>query len=51
MQTDRTISNNIPNDRIHDHENGIKVAIVGGRNLIKKEAEKIKKYKYLAIER
>jgi len=43
-----------PNVRVRDHENGIctliKVAISGGRNVIKKEAEKILKYKDIAIE-
>jgi hypothetical protein len=51
VQTDRTISNNKPDIRIRDHENGtwtlIEVAILGGRNVTKKEAEKILKYKTL----
>jgi hypothetical protein len=51
VQTDRTISNNKPDVRIHGNENGIKGAILGGRNESKKEAEKIIKYKDLAIER
>ena len=54
MQTDRTIPNIQPSVRIRDHENGIctltEVVISGGRNVIKKEAEKILKYKDLAIE-
>jgi len=53
-QTDRTISNNKPDIKIRDIENGtcmlIDVAISGDRNVIKKEAEKILKYKDLTIE-
>jgi hypothetical protein len=51
MQTDRTIPNNKPDIIIRDNENRtcilIAVAIPGDRNVIKKEAEKILKYKDL----
>ena len=54
IQTDRTISNNKPGIIISDNEKGtcmlIDVAISGDRNVIKKEAEKILKYKDLTIE-
>jgi len=54
IQTDRTIPNNKPDIIIRDNENGtcvlIDVAISGDRNVIKKEAEKILKYKDLTIE-
>jgi transposase len=54
VQTDRTIPNNKPDIIIRDNETGtcmlIDVAISGGRNVIKKEAEKILKYKDLTIE-
>jgi len=54
VQTDRTIPNNKPDLIIRDNEIGtcmlIDVAISGDRNVIKKEAEKILKYKDLAIE-
>ena len=54
VQTDRTITNNKPDIIISDNEKGkcmlIDVAISGDRNVIKKEAEKIVKYKYLTIE-
>ena len=53
VQTDRTIPNNTPYIIIRDIEKGtcmlIDVAISGGRNMIKKEAEKILKYKDLII--
>ena len=53
MQTDRTIPNNKP-DIFRDNEKRtcmlIDVAISGDRNVIKKEAEKILKYKDLTIE-
>jgi len=53
VQTDRTIPNNKP-DIIRDNEKGtcilIDVAISGDRNVIKKEAKKILKYKDLTIE-
>jgi hypothetical protein len=53
VQTDRTIPNNKP-DIIRDNEKGtcmlIDVAISGDRNAIKKEVEKILKYKDLTIE-
>jgi len=54
VQTDRTIRNNKPDIIIRDNEKGtcmlIDVAISGDRNVIKKEAEKILKYKDLTIE-
>jgi len=54
IQTNRTIPNNKPDIIIRDNENGtcmlIDVAISGDRNLIKKEAEKILKYKDFTIE-
>jgi len=52
-QTDRTIPNNKPDIIIRDNEAGtcmlIDAAISGDRNVIKKEAEKILKYKDLTI--
>ena len=54
MQTDRTIPNNKRDVIIRDNEKGtcrlIDVAISGDRNVVKKEAEKILKYKDLTIE-
>ena len=54
VQTDRTIPNNKPDIIIRDNEKRtcvlINVAISGDINVIKKEAEKILKYKDLAIE-
>ena len=54
VQTDRTIPNNKSDIIIRDNEKGtcmlIDVAISGDRNVIKKEAEKILKYKDLTIE-
>jgi hypothetical protein len=54
VQTDRTIPNNTPDITIRDNEKGtcmlIDVAISGDRNMIKKEAEEILKYKDLTIE-
>ena len=54
IQTDRTIPNNKSGIIIRDNEKGtcmlIDVAIPGDRNLIKKEAEKIVKYKDLTTE-
>jgi len=54
IQTDRTIPNNKPDIIIPDNEKGtcmlIDVAISGDRNVIKKEAEKILKYKDLTTE-
>ena len=51
VQTDRTIPNNKSDIIIRDNEKGtcmlIDVAISGDRNVIKKEAEKILKYKDL----
>ena len=51
VQTDRTIRNNKPDITIRENEMGtctlIDVAISGERNVIKKEAEKILKYKDL----
>ena len=53
VQADRTIPSNKPDIIICDNEKGtcmlIDVAISGGRNVIKKEAEKILKYKDLTI--
>jgi len=54
VQTDRTIPNNKPDITIRDNEKGtcvlIDVAVSGDRNVIKKEAEKILKYKDLTTE-
>jgi len=54
VQTDRTSLNNKPDIIIRDNEKGtcmlIDVAISGDRNVIKKEAETILKYKDLTIE-
>ena len=54
VQTDRTVPSNKPDIIIRDNEKGtcmlIDVAISGDRNVIKKEAEKILKYKDLTIE-
>ena len=54
VQTDRTLSNNKPDIIIRDNEKGtcmlIDVAISGDRNVVKKDAEKILKYKDLTIE-
>jgi len=54
VQTDRTIPSNKPDIIIRDNEKGtcmlIDVAISVDRNVIKKEAEKIIKYKDLTIE-
>jgi len=54
VQTDRTIPNNKSDIIIRDNEKGtcmlIDVAISGDRNVIKREAEKILKYKDLTIE-
>jgi hypothetical protein len=54
VQTDRTIPNNKPDIIISDNKKGtcmlIDVAIQGDRNVIKKEAKKILKYKGLIIE-
>jgi hypothetical protein len=53
VQTDRTIPNNKPDIIIHDNEKRtcmlLDVAIPGDRNVIKKEAEKILKYKDLTV--
>jgi hypothetical protein len=53
VKTDRTIPNNKPDIIIRNNEKGtcmlIDVAIPGDRNVIKKEAEKIIKYKDLII--
>jgi len=53
-QSDRSIPNNKPDIIIRDNEKGtcmlIGVSISGDRNVIKKEAEKILKYKDLTIE-
>jgi len=54
VQTNRTIPNNKPDIIIRDNEKRtcmlIDAAISGGRNVIKKEAEKILKYKDLTTE-
>jgi hypothetical protein len=54
VQTDRTIPNNKPDFIIRDNEKRtcmlIDVAISGDRNVIKKEAENVLKYKDLTIE-
>ena len=54
VQTDRTIPNNKPDIIIRDNEKRtcilLDVANPGDRNVIKKEAEKILKYKDLTIE-
>jgi hypothetical protein len=54
VQADRTIPDNKPDITIRDNEKGtcvlIDVAISGDRNVIKKEAEKILKYKDFTIE-
>ena len=54
VQTDRTNPNNKPDIIIRDNEKGTcmlkDVAIWGDRNVIKKEAEKILRYKDLTIE-
>ena len=54
VQTDRTIPNNKPDIIICDNEKGtcmlIDFAISGDRNMIKKEADMILKYKNLTIE-
>jgi hypothetical protein len=54
VQTDRTVPNNKPDIIIRDKEKEtcvlIDVAISGDRNVIKKEADKILKYKDLTIE-
>jgi len=54
IKTDRTIPNNKPDIIIRDNENRtcmlIGAAISGDRNVIKKETEKILKYKELTIE-
>jgi len=54
VQTDRTIPNNKPDIIICDNDKGtcmlIDVAISGDRNVIKKEGEKVLKYKGLTIE-
>jgi hypothetical protein len=53
VRSDRTRPNNKPDIIIRDNEQGkcilIDVAIPGDRNVIKKEAEKILKYKKLAV--
>jgi len=54
VQTDRTTPNNKPDIIIRDNKKGtfmlIYFAISGDRNVIKKEAEKILKYKDVTIE-
>ena len=55
VQTDRTLPTNKPDIIIGDIEMGtrmlIDIAILGDRNVIKNEAEKIWKYKDLTIEK
>jgi hypothetical protein len=54
VQTDRTIPNNKPDIIIRDKEKRtcmlIDVAVSGDRNVVKKKAEKILKYKDLTLE-
>ena len=54
MQTDRTLLSHKPDIIIRDNKQGtlrlIDFAIVGDRNVVKKEAEKITKYKDLIID-
>ena len=54
VRTDRTIPNQKPDIIIRDNKEGtsmlIDAAIPGDRNVIKKEAEKILKYKDITIE-
>jgi len=54
VRTDRTLPNNKPDVTIRENKKGPRmlkaVAIPGDRNVIKKEAEKILKYKDLALE-
>jgi len=53
VRSDRIIPNNKPDIIIRDNKQGtcmlMDVAIPGDRNVIKKEAEKILKYKKLAV--
>ena len=53
LQTDKTIPNHKPENTSRDNEKGtcmpINAAIPGDRNVIKKQAEKILKYKNLAV--
>jgi hypothetical protein len=53
VKTDSTISKNKPDIKIRDNEKEyaylIDVEISGDRNVIKKEAKKILKYKYRTI--
>jgi hypothetical protein len=54
VRTNRTVPNNKPDIIIHDDKKGtcmlIDTAISGDRNVIKKEAEKILKYKDFILE-
>ena len=54
VQTDKTIPNNKPDIIIRDNEKGncmlTDVAISGDRNVVKKEAQKILKYKEFTTE-
>jgi hypothetical protein len=53
VQTDRTVPHNKPDIIIHNEEATcmlIDVAVSGDRNVIRKEAKKILKYKYLTTE-
>jgi len=53
VRTDRTLPNNEPDIIIRDNKQGkcvlIRLKILGERNMIKKEAEKVLKYKNLII--
>jgi hypothetical protein len=53
MRTDRTVPNNKPDIIIYDNKKGtcmlIGAAILGDKNVVKKDAEKILKYKELII--
>jgi hypothetical protein len=55
VRNDRTIPNFKPDITIRDNDKGtrvlINIAISGDRNLIKTQAAKILKYKYLKVER
>ena len=52
--TDRTIPNNIPDSIIHGNKQGtcllMYIAIIGDRNVIKRGAERILKYKDCTVE-
>jgi hypothetical protein len=54
VRTDRTVANNKPDSIMRDNKQGtcmsIDVAITGDRNVIKREGERILKYKDFTIE-